>query len=98
MRNLLLRAGIRGKVIAAFALVLCCTGGLGLSAVQQLSAVNAAAADMRESWLPSVQVFAKIAINAERHRTNVSYHITEDTDVDRTKAESHMQIILDQIA
>lgn len=34
MHHLFARTSLRGKIIAAFAFVLCCTAGLGLFAVQ----------------------------------------------------------------
>jgi methyl-accepting chemotaxis protein len=61
MRHLLVRASIRGKIIAGFALVLCCTAGLGVSAVQRLAAVNTAAADILENRLPSTRVLGELA-------------------------------------
>ena len=57
---------VRGKVIAAFAVVLLCTAGLGLFAIGRLSAVNTAAADIRENWLPSTRALGKVAQIAER--------------------------------
>lgn len=68
MRHLLNRAGIRGRIVTAFALVLCCTVGLGVFAVHRLAAVNASAADMRETWLPSARALGRVAQLTERVR------------------------------
>lgn len=68
MVRLFNRISIRGKVIAGFALVLACSTTVGLVAVQQLSAVNAEAADLRDNWLPSVSSLGLIAQNGERYR------------------------------
>ena len=68
MRHLFVRSGIRGRIILAFALVLCCTVGLGVFAVQRLGAVNAAAADIRENWLPTTRVLGRVTQLSERVR------------------------------
>ena len=66
MRHLLTRASIRGRTIAAFALVLCCTARLGAFAVHRLAAVDTSAADMRENWLPSARALGRVAQLTER--------------------------------
>jgi len=74
---------VRGKVIAAFAVVLLCTAGLGLFAIGRLSAVNTAAADIRENWLPSTRALGKVAQIAERVRSYQGIAFLADTEADR---------------
>ncbi|ESQ75921.1 hypothetical protein ABENE_23490, partial [Asticcacaulis benevestitus DSM 16100 = ATCC BAA-896] len=59
---------IRARVIAAFALVLCATIGLGLFSILRLSAVNAAAGDVATNWLPSANVVGDISQDFEQMR------------------------------
>jgi methyl-accepting chemotaxis protein len=56
------------KVIAAFALVFACTMGLGLFGLEQTSAVNLKAADVRDNWLPSVKVLGTLLSNMKEFR------------------------------
>jgi methyl-accepting chemotaxis protein len=59
---------IRARVIAAFALVLFATIGLGLFSIQRLSAVNAAAADVGLNWLPAANVLGDMSQDFEQMR------------------------------
>src|ERR1700760_4535443 len=69
MLSLFSRYTIRANVVGAFALALVCTIGLGLFSVQRLDAVNAAAADIRNNWLPSTRLLGRMAQIAERLRS-----------------------------
>ena len=60
---------IRLKVIAAFGIVLLVTSALGVLALQRLAAVNAAAAEIRDNWLPSTGYLGNLAAETERYRT-----------------------------
>ncbi|CAH2601963.1 HAMP domain-containing protein [Rhodovastum atsumiense] len=68
MTQFLDNLSIRAKVIVAFAIVLACTVGLGLFAVQRLDAVNDAAAKMRDDQLPSIQALARLQYLVTRFR------------------------------
>ena len=59
---------IRARVIAAFALVLCATMGLGLFSIQRLSAVNASAKDVGMNWLPAANVLGDLSQDFEQLR------------------------------
>ena len=59
---------IRTKIYAAFAIVLCATTMLGLFAVQRLTAVNESAAELRDNWMPSVQVLGTLSFSTTRYR------------------------------
>ncbi len=59
---------IRVRVIAAFALVLCATVGLGLFSIQRLGAVNAAADDVGNNWLPAANILGDLSQDFEQLR------------------------------
>ena len=60
---------IRVRVIAAFAIVLCATAGLGLFAIQRLSAVNAAANEVGTNWLPAANALGDLTQDFELFRS-----------------------------
>ena len=60
---------IRARVIAAFAIVLAACVGLGVFAEQKLSAVNAAASDVANNWLPASNALGDLATNFEYYRS-----------------------------
>ncbi|CAH2606289.1 HAMP domain-containing protein (plasmid) [Rhodovastum atsumiense] len=68
MNQILDHLSIRSKVVTAFAIVLACTIGLGLFAVQRLAAVNVAAAEMRDDQLPSIQALGRLDYLVTRFR------------------------------
>jgi len=68
MKSLVTRITIRTKVIVGFILVVCCTAALGGFAIQRLAAVNAAAADIRENWMPSIRYLGEMGQGMERFR------------------------------
>jgi methyl-accepting chemotaxis protein len=79
MRNFLTQITIRTKVILGFALVVCCTAALGGFAIERLAAVNAAAANIREHWMPSVRVLGDLKQGMEFFRqTEAAYSLLTD--------------------
>ncbi len=74
---------IRTKLVAAFAVVLCGTVGLGLFAVQRLDGVNAAAADIRDNWLPATRALGEMGRLAEQIRINQMLQADTGTTEDR---------------
>jgi len=59
---------IRTKVAVAFGFVLAVTVSLGLVSLQRMSAVNDAAADIRDNWLLGTRLLGDYAFNAMRYR------------------------------
>ncbi len=79
MRNFVTRITIRTKVILGFALVVCCTTALGGFAIDRLAAVNAAAADIREDWMPSIRNLGDVKQGMEYFRqTEAAYALMPD--------------------
>jgi len=68
MRRAVLSLNIRVKVLAAFALVLCCTVLLGLFAVQRLGQVERAAAAMRDRDMPATRALDALSQAATQFR------------------------------
>ena len=68
MSHIATSISIRLKVILAFAVVLCCTIGIGAFALQRLDGVNRAAAGIRDSALPTTRILGEIAYHTIRFR------------------------------
>ncbi len=70
---------VRTKTFVSFAIVLMCTLGLGLFAIDRLSAFNQEAVDIRENWLPSVGTVSAIRSAFEGYRIIEGAHIMSST-------------------
>jgi len=86
---------IRSKVLGAFIVVLLLADGLGVFALQRLGAVNDAAADLRDSWLPSLRVVGQIAMYSERIRANQNTYIMQPDEKARENSLKVLQATLD---
>jgi methyl-accepting chemotaxis protein len=60
---------IRAKVLAAFGVIFLATLGLGLFGLSRTSAVNDAALDVRDDWLPSTGALGNMAAALGTYRT-----------------------------
>ena len=69
MAKFLRRISIRRKIIGIFSLVLCATVGLGAFSLQRLDAVNLAAGDLRNHWLPASNALGTMAEASQRYRS-----------------------------
>jgi methyl-accepting chemotaxis protein len=87
MSTLFGNLGIRAKVTGAFALVLVVSIVLGLFAVQRISAVNDAAADIRNNWLPATGLLGNLAGVSERFRIAEANEVLSASDAERAKFE-----------
>ena len=59
---------IRTKVLTAFGMVFIACCGLGLFGLEQTSAVNDVALDVRDDWLPSTGALGNLAVAMENYR------------------------------
>ena len=59
---------IRTKVFAAFGLVLAITVGLGAFAIERLARVDDEARQIREVWLPTTEIVARMSLSLEQYR------------------------------
>ena len=76
---------IRGKVTMAFGAVLLVTVGLGVFSIERLGAVNAAAIDVRDGWLPSTSMIGQLASAVEQYRILESIYLLSSLDPDTRK-------------
>jgi len=65
-------APIRSKVLAAFTITFLATVALGLFGMSRTSAVNDAALDVRDNWLPSTTALGKLSTMVESYRIKES--------------------------
>jgi len=85
---------IRTKVTIAFAFTLLVSVSLGGFALQRLGTVNAHAAEVRDSWLPSVEALGDYALKAMIFRLRGAYLMLADTpekQVNEIKATDEAQ-------
>jgi methyl-accepting chemotaxis protein len=74
---------IRTKITGAFALVLLMVLGFGLIALNQLSAINDRAADIRDNWLPSTSVQGQLLGALQDYRVYEARYALAETDQGR---------------
>ena len=85
---------IRVKVIVVRGLMLCSTIGLGLFSLQRLGTVNEAGADVRDNWLPSVEVLGRISAVSERYRALQASFILAGSDQRKAGVEAELNAAL----
>jgi methyl-accepting chemotaxis protein len=89
---------IRLKVILAFAVVFCCTTGLGVFALQRLDGVNHAAAEIRDTALPATRVLGELAYHTMRFRQlEATYALAPDAEA-KAKEAASMHTVGEQAA
>jgi len=86
---------IRTKVAVAFGFVLAVTVSLGLVSLQRMSAVNDAAADIRDNWLLGTRLLGDYAFNAMRYRQIEAAAVLASTDEARAKEAATLKSILE---
>jgi methyl-accepting chemotaxis protein len=88
---------IARKVVAAFSLVLVVALALGLFAVDRLSQVNAAAAEIRDNWLVATGALGEAGQIAIRFRQIEATHLLAPTAAEKASEEVTMNALLDQL-
>jgi hypothetical protein len=73
---------IRSKVVAAFAVVLALTVGLGAFAVQRLQSVESASAEIRDNWMPSVAAASRLEAAWKDYRLALARHVVSTNFMD----------------
>jgi methyl-accepting chemotaxis protein len=86
---------IRTKVAVAFGFVLAVAFSLGLVSLQRMSAVNDAAAEIRDDWLPGTRMLGDIAFNAMRYRQIQAAAILASTDEARAKEAGTLKTLIE---
>ena len=91
MRRLSTQISIGGRITLAFALVLCCTAGLGLFSMQRLAAVNDAATAIRDNWLPATRALGQIDSALKQYRIFELRHVVSRTEAARAARDADLQ-------
>jgi len=76
---------IGGKVTFAFLAVLLVTIGLGAFSIERLGAVNGAATEVRNDWLPSTALMGELASAVEQYRIIEAIYLLSSADPDTRK-------------
>lgn len=74
---MLSRLSIRTKLIALVSLLLIALTAMGAFAVIEMRAINAAAQDIKTSWLPSVRLVGELRTQSARYRAVLRDYLTE---------------------
>ncbi len=90
--------GIGGKVILAFAAVLCCTIGLGLFSVNRLDSVNRAATEVRDGALPTTRILGELSYHTMRFRQLEATRALAPDAAARTQEAASMRRVGEQAA
>lgn len=77
---------VGAKVITAAILVMATTIALGLFAVERLSSVNGAAADLRDNWLPAMRTLGDLRYHATRFRSIEGSYLLPTSEADHQHA------------
>ncbi|MDO9712469.1 methyl-accepting chemotaxis protein [Paracraurococcus sp. LOR1-02] len=80
---------MRSKLIIAFGALFLTLAGLGGVAVQQLSRLDGAAADLADNWMPSIDTLGRLTASITRHRALQGQILL--TTNPNTKAEAERQ-------
>src|SRR4051812_8940811 len=93
-----LRLTIGVKVAVAFMVLFLTVGVLGGVAINGVADLNAAAADIRNSWLPSTQVNGRLIAAVKEHRLATSRNLIATTADAQTGAEDRLLKAADEVA
>ena len=88
---------IRTKALVSFAFVMLFTLGLGVFAIDRLSNVNQQAAEIRDSWLPSVKHIGALRGAFDFYRILEGAHIAAQTPEDMKIEEDTMRMVLSDL-
>ena len=89
---------VRTKIIVVLGAILLVTGLVGVFSITQLRAVDAAAGEIRDDWLPSVQALSLLDQKAEATRTAQGVMVMAHSDEDVAKGEAVVATYVEQLA
>src|SRR4051812_15703091 len=93
-----LRLTIGVKVAVAFMVLFLTVGVLGGVAINGVADLNAAAADIRNSWLPSTQLNGRLIAAVKEHRLATSRNLIATTADAQAGAEDRLLKAADEVA
>ncbi|WP_175562725.1 MCP four helix bundle domain-containing protein, partial [Muricoccus roseus] len=82
---------IRGKLLAAFGLMLALVIGLGAMSALQIRLVNGSARDLRDNWVPSIQAIGEVKLTYSRERTRAARAMGTPDAAERRNAVTDYQ-------
>ena len=85
------------KVLLAFAMVLLTTAGLGGFAIDRLGRVNAAAAEVRDDYLPATRLLGQIGTFSFRYRQLEAAHLLAATPAAKAAEAKSMADVAGQV-
>ena len=91
MLGLLNDVSVRTKIIFSFICAIVVVVALGAFAVQRISAINDAAAEIRDNWLPSTGALGAFAAVTERYRIAEANLLLSTTDTARKAALDNLR-------
>ena len=77
---MLSRLSIRTKLVALVSILLVTLTAMGLFAVMEMRAINAAAQAIKTSWLPSIRLVGELRTQSARYRAVLRDYLTEPDD------------------
>ena len=81
---------IRAKISTVIVILLLAMTGMGLLAVVKMRAINANAAEIQTSWLPSVRVLADLRAGVNSYRNIIRAHLLMETAEGKAEAEQRL--------
>ena len=81
---------ISSKVVAAFAVVLALTVGLGAFAVQRLQSVESVSAEIRDNWMPGMAAASRLSAALKDYRLALARHVVSANFMDLLGIEKEM--------
>jgi methyl-accepting chemotaxis protein len=81
---------ISSKVVAAFAVVLALTVGLGAFAVQRLQSVESVSAEIRDNWMPGMAAASRLSAAWKDYRLALARHVVSTNFMDLLGIEKEM--------
>jgi methyl-accepting chemotaxis protein len=89
---------ISAKVTVAFGVVLIVTLALGLLSLQRLGGLNAAAAEIRDNWLPATRHLGDFAYNVMRYRQLEATRVLAGTEEQKASEDALMKTAAEEAA
>ncbi len=92
---MLAKYSIRAKIIAIVAFLLVAMTGMGLLAIKNMRAMNAATMEITTSWLPSVRLLGDLRAGVLTYRNVVRQHMLSMTDQEKLAMEKTVATVVE---
>jgi len=98
MMPVLNRLTIRGKMLAAFGVLLLFVIGNSVFSTYEIRQVNAGMREIRETWLPTVRALGQLQFAVSRERTRAARMIASETAEERASVEAEVRAMAREVA